>query len=260
MRVGMSLPFGGDLAGSARRIEDAGFDGAWVFDAINRGFPLPDPLMALAVAGSVTHSIELGTCVLQLGLRPPAELAARVMTAHLVCGSRLSIGVGAGSTEADFRACGVDFAERRQRFDTALDVIPRLLAGEEVDGVALTPWPATLGGPRVLIGTWARGDLIRRAANEFDGWIASAAKGGRLPEGIARYRAAGGRRALVTNITVDLTGPDTPPDPAAPFTLHCSPRQARDRLKWLADQGYDDVILRTTNYDKRNLATIRALH
>jgi alkanesulfonate monooxygenase SsuD/methylene tetrahydromethanopterin reductase-like flavin-dependent oxidoreductase (luciferase family) len=255
----MTLPFGGDLALSARRIEEAGFDGAWVFDAINRGFPLPDPLIALAVAGSVTRSIELGTSVLQLGLRPPAELAARVMTAHLVCGSRLSVGVGAGSTEADFRACGVDFAERRTRFDTALDVIPRLLAGEEIDGVALTPWPDTLGGPRILIGTWARGDLIARAAAEFDGWIASAAKGGRLPEGVARYRAAGGRRALVTNIIVDLDGPDAPAGPAAPFDLRCSPRQARDRLKWLADQGYDDAILRTDDYTERNLAAIQAL-
>lgn len=259
MRVGMSLPFGGDLAESARRIEEAGFDGAWVFDALNRGFASPDPLMALAVAGSVTRSIELGTCVLQLGLRPPAELAARVMTAHLVCGPRLSLGVGAGSTEADFRACGVDFTERRRRFDTALDVIPRLLAGEEAGGVALTPWPATLGGPRILIGTWGRGDLIRRAAGEFDGWIASAAKGGRLPEGIAGYRAAGGRRALVTNITVDLDGPDEPAEPGTPFTLNCSPRRARERLKWLADLGYDDVILRTDRHGERELAAIRAL-
>lgn len=259
MRLGMILPSGGDLAEGARRIEEAGFDGAWVFDAINRGFPLPDPLMALAVAGTATRSIELGTCVLQLGLRPPAELAARVMTAHLVCGPRLSLGVGAGSTEADFVACGTDFADRRRRFDTALDVVPRLLAGEEVDGVALTPWPQTRGGPRFLIGTWGRADLIRRAATEFDGWIASAAKGGRLPEGIARFREAGGRRALVTNITVDLDGPDEPADPAAPLSLHCSPRQARDRLKWLADLGYDDVILRTDRHGARDLAAVRAL-
>lgn len=259
MRAGIILPSGGDLADGARRIEEAGFDGAWVFDAINRGFALPDPLMALAVAGTVTHGIELGTCVLQLGLRPPAELAARIMSAHAVCGSRLSIGAGAGSTEADFRACGVDFTDRRRRFDTALDVIPRLLAGEEVDGVALAPWPETLGGPRFLIGTWGRADLIRRAATEFDGWIASAAKGGGLPEGIARFRAAGGRRALVTNIEVNLDGPDDPADPAKPFDLRCSPNQARDRLKWLADLGYDDVIFRPDSYAPGDLDAIRAL-
>lgn len=268
MRVGMILPRnepgGGpltstSLADGARRIERTGFDGAWVFDALNRGFVLPDPLTALAVAGTVTERIELGTCILQLGIRQPVELAHRVLTTHLICGDRLSLGVGAGSTRADFLACGASYEDRFTTFTGSVDLLRRIFRGDPPEGVDLTPWPATAGGPRMLIGAWAGSDWIRRAAEEFDGWICSAAKGGRLAEGIALYRDAGGRRAMVTNIAVDLTGPEEPPAEGAPFDLVCGPRQARDRLARLADLGFDDVILRTVEHTDPNLEAIRAL-
>jgi alkanesulfonate monooxygenase SsuD/methylene tetrahydromethanopterin reductase-like flavin-dependent oxidoreductase (luciferase family) len=71
MRLGVALPStdGGrplgaeTLAEAAQRIEAAGFDSAWVFDSIGRGRLQPDPLTALAVAGTVTRRIELGTGV-----------------------------------------------------------------------------------------------------------------------------------------------------------------------------------------------------
>lgn len=268
MRVGMILPRnepgGGpltstSLAEGARRIERTGFDGAWVFDALNRGFILPDPLTALAVAGTVTEQIELGTCILQLGIRHPVEVAHRVMTTHLICGDRLSLGVGAGSTRADFVACGTSYEDRFTSFTAAVEVLSSIFRGHPPPGVDLTPWPATAGGPRMLIGAWAGSEWIRRAAVDFDGWICSAAKGGRLAEGIALYRAAGGRRAMVTNISVDLQGSEDPPDEGAPFSLECGPRQAHERLAGLADLGFDDVILRTTEHTDRNLEDIRAL-
>jgi alkanesulfonate monooxygenase SsuD/methylene tetrahydromethanopterin reductase-like flavin-dependent oxidoreductase (luciferase family) len=45
---------------------------------------LPDPLTALAIAATVTRRIELGTSVLQVPLRNPADLAQRVLTTHLM--------------------------------------------------------------------------------------------------------------------------------------------------------------------------------
>jgi alkanesulfonate monooxygenase SsuD/methylene tetrahydromethanopterin reductase-like flavin-dependent oxidoreductase (luciferase family) len=64
MRLGVALPStdGGrplgaeTLAEAAQRIEAAGFDSAWVFDSIGRGRLLPDPLTALAVAGTAPGS------------------------------------------------------------------------------------------------------------------------------------------------------------------------------------------------------------
>ena len=72
------------ISEGARRIEAAGFDSAWVFDSIGRGFLLPDPLVALSVAATVTRRIELGTGVLQVPLRNPVDLAHRILTTHLV--------------------------------------------------------------------------------------------------------------------------------------------------------------------------------
>ena len=138
MRLGIVLPrvepderplSSASLADAARRIEGAGFASAWVFDSLGRGFLLPDPLTALSVAGTVTRRIELGTGVLQVPLRRPMELAHRVLTTHLVCGGRLRLGVGAGSTAADFAAVGVDFASRFRALDASLGADAQAVGG-----------------------------------------------------------------------------------------------------------------------------------
>lgn len=113
MRLGVASS--GSLAEAARNIEAAGFRGAWAYDSVGRGHLLPEPLIALAIAATVTRDLELGTGVLQVPLRDPVNLARQVLTTHLVSGGRLRLGVGAGSTAADFAAVGVDFASRFRR-------------------------------------------------------------------------------------------------------------------------------------------------
>ena len=270
MRLGVVLPVAspgggalqaGDLAEGARQAEAAGIESLWAFDAIGRGFALPDPLVALSVAATVTTSVELGTGVLQVPLRHPVELAHRVLTAHLLCGGRLLLGVGAGSTEADFRAVGADFAGRFRALDHGLSVMRRLWAGETVDGACLTPWPAATGGPPVLVGSWAGGRWIERAATDLDGWIASGAKTslGALRSGIARFRDLGGTRAVVTNLEVDLREEAGPVDESAPFMLRCSPAQAADRLATLASLGFDDAVLFPRHHSPEALQALRSL-
>src|SRR5262247_3016064 len=150
MRLGVVLPSarpdeppltGDELIRRARAVEDLGFDSFWCFDAISRGFILPDPLIAVSVAATATRRIEVGTCVLQVPLRRPVELAHRILTAHLVCQGRLSLGVGAGSTRTDFDAIGVDFDARMQQFEEALVAMRQLWRGEKVGSADLKPWP-----------------------------------------------------------------------------------------------------------------------
>jgi alkanesulfonate monooxygenase SsuD/methylene tetrahydromethanopterin reductase-like flavin-dependent oxidoreductase (luciferase family) len=269
-RFGIALPGGGgatlapaSVADAARQIEAAGFESAWVFDAIGRGWLMPDPLTSLAIAGTVTRTIELGTGILQVPLRNPVELAQRVLTTHLVSGGRLLLGVGSGSTAADFAALGLDFASRFRRLDESLTLMRRLWAGDRVGDASLGPvWPAAAGGPRVLIGSWAGSRWIVRAAKEFDGWVGSGARStwGLLRQGIARFRELGGKRAVVTNVVVDLT--QATPSPAGaddPFDLKCPPAVAHERLHHLCALGFDDVVLVVRRHDAPYLEELRQL-
>lgn len=270
MRLGAILPLagpdGGPLTGDgliagARLIEEVGFDSAWCFDAIGRGFILPDPLIAVAVAAAATTRLEVGTCILQLPLRRPVELAHRVLTAQMVCQGRLLLGVGAGSTRADFDAVGVEYGERMRLFEEGLDVMRRLWRGEQVGAASLTPWPGVAGGPPVLIGSWGGARWIPRAAREFEGWIASAARTSfaTLADGIRRFRAAGGKRAIVTNLAVDLEAPSAAPADDAPFHLRGGPADASERLRRLAALGFDDAVLVPRAATEGHLTALRAL-
>jgi alkanesulfonate monooxygenase SsuD/methylene tetrahydromethanopterin reductase-like flavin-dependent oxidoreductase (luciferase family) len=269
MRLGVSLPNssldGGPLTGAAltagaRAVERAGFDSLWCFDSIGRGFMIPDPLIAVSVVAAVTQRLELGTGILQVLLRRPVELAHRILAAYLVCGDRLLLGVGAGSTRADFEAVGVDFDTRMQQLDEALALMRRLWQGEKVGASQLQPWPSTLGGPKLLIGSWAGSTWIPRAAKEFDGWVGSGARSSvaKLREGLKRFRAAGGRRAVATNIPVDLSASEPLTDDGQ-FHLRCDAATAAQRLRMLADLGFDDAVLVTRRHGDADLAALRAL-
>jgi alkanesulfonate monooxygenase SsuD/methylene tetrahydromethanopterin reductase-like flavin-dependent oxidoreductase (luciferase family) len=145
--------------------------------------------------------------------------------------------------------------------DEALTLMRRLWRGEQVGAANLSPWPAAVGGPPVLIGSWSGKQWIPRAAKEFDGWIASAARtsSATLAAGIRRYREAGGRRAIVTNIAVDLDQPREAMPDDAPFHLRCDPDTAATRLTRLADLGFDDAVLVPRRHDEASLAPLRAL-
>jgi alkanesulfonate monooxygenase SsuD/methylene tetrahydromethanopterin reductase-like flavin-dependent oxidoreductase (luciferase family) len=148
-----------------------------------------------------------------------------------------------------------------QEFTDALATMRTLWSGEPVGAANLTPWPSTLGGPKLLIGSWGGKQWIPRAAKDFDGWIASAAKTSfaTLAEGIQRYRAAGGTRAIVTNIAVDLSQPTAPLADDVPFHLRCGREAAAERLRRLADLGFDDAILVRPGQTDADLAAMRSL-
>ncbi len=255
MKLGINMPFvradgdvltAKDIMARARMIEDAGFDGIWIGDAIGRmRLTRPDPLMWLLPAAAATEHIEVGTAIFQVPLRNPVDLAVRLMTMHAQTGHRFVAGVGAGSTLEDFEAAMVDFESRFKVLSDSLKLIRRLLDGEKVGATDLNPWPSAKGGPPILVGAWASGRWLKRCVDEFDGWIAS---GGRtnvptLREGIKRYRDMGGKRAVVATVPVDLTAGTTPMKDDEGFNLRCDPEEANARLSMLAEMGFTDVLL-----------------
>lgn len=216
------------LAEQAKQLESAGYSSLWTAQAIGRGFMITDPLIALSVAATVTEKVELGTAVLQASLYHPADLAHRVSSLAQIAGDRLILGLGAGSTEADFKAFDRDYGGRFSTFRTMLPAVRNFLATGAHQSTQLSIWPQVLGRVRLYFGTWGAG--VERAAREFDGWIASGHY--RSPPEVAaalvRYRAAGGGRAIVSTLILNRET-----DLGA----------LREKLQAFASAGFDDAVV-----------------
>ncbi|MFJ8926078.1 LLM class F420-dependent oxidoreductase [Streptomyces sp. NPDC102364] len=99
MRIGvMSGPERGDSARKAARMlddvrwaEEAGFDTVWI-PQVPTDF---DALTAIALMGSVTSRIELGTAVVPVHAQHPVALARQALSVHAAAQGRLALGVGA---------------------------------------------------------------------------------------------------------------------------------------------------------------------
>ena len=215
----------GDLA---RAVEAEGFDSIWAPRMIGRGRLALDPIVAIAAAATATRRIEVGTAIVQVSLYHPVDLLHRILSLRQLAGDRLTLGVGPGSTAADFEAVGRDYATRFSVFTSSLAALREGLASGKVGDVDLTPPRPLIGGQRLVYGTWGKG--VERAAAEFDGWVASALHRtddeviGALP----RYRAAGGERAIVSSI-VHAPGGD--------------PGELSERLGRFAEAGFDDAVV-----------------
>jgi len=251
------------IVGVAQRVESLGFDGIWVTDAFGRGWATLDPMVLLGVLCSSTKRIELGTCVVQIPIRHPVEHAHRVQTVNLLSAGRLRLGIGTGSTRADFEAVQADYDTRFKVLPGMLETMRRTWNGEPIYGPAITQWPGTEGGPPVLLGAWRSPRWINLAATRCQGWIASGIHGTweDAEIGLRMYRDAGGERAVLANIFTDLRSEPTIPAVGRPLgiSLICSPTEARDRLRRVEDLGFDDALLVCPADDPGQLETMRNL-
>jgi alkanesulfonate monooxygenase SsuD/methylene tetrahydromethanopterin reductase-like flavin-dependent oxidoreductase (luciferase family) len=236
------------MAEYARRVEAAGFPGISIGDSLGRGRPTLDPLVALAALATATERVELGIGVLQVPLRNAVELAHRVQSVQALSGNRLRLGVGSGSTKADFDLLGADYEKRFGTFRRSLDTMRRAWRGEMLDsGGTLTPWPGCEGGPPLLLGAWRSARWITYAAEHCQGWEASGrySSWDDLEHGMRIYRDAGGTNAVLANVAIDLAERPESAEMAqvSHVSLICPPEEARARLKRIADMGFDEVQL-----------------
>jgi alkanesulfonate monooxygenase SsuD/methylene tetrahydromethanopterin reductase-like flavin-dependent oxidoreductase (luciferase family) len=247
----------------AREVEARGFAGLWVTDAFGRGRPTLDPVGLMNIIAAVTDRVEIGTCVLQVPVRHPVELAHRIAGLHAMTGDRLKLGLGSGSTKADFDLVGADYDARFKTLMNSLDTMRRAWRGEKLtpEGTALAPWPGTEGGPALLLGAWRNKRWIVYAAEECQGWIASGLypRPEELEAGMKFYRDVGGRRAVLANVIVDLhgNGGDMPLGGRASVMLTGGEAAARAKLQWIRDVGFDDVLCMTRPENLDDLSRLR---
>jgi alkanesulfonate monooxygenase SsuD/methylene tetrahydromethanopterin reductase-like flavin-dependent oxidoreductase (luciferase family) len=235
------------MADYARRIEAAGFPGIWVGDSLGRGRPTLDPLIELSVLAAVTQRVELGISVLQLPLRNPIELAHRVQSVQALSGNRLRLGVGSGSTRADFELLGYDYDHRFGIMKRALETMRRAWRGEPTNaGGALSLWPECEGGPPILMGAWRSPRWITFAAQECAGWTPSGrySSWDDLEHGMRIFRDAGGTNAVLANVAIDLAQrPESAALAEVTTSLVCPPDEAKRRMQRFKDIGFDEVLL-----------------
>jgi alkanesulfonate monooxygenase SsuD/methylene tetrahydromethanopterin reductase-like flavin-dependent oxidoreductase (luciferase family) len=245
----------------ARQVEARGFAGLWVTDAFGRGRPTLDPVGLMNIIAVVTERVEIGTCVLQVPVRHPVELAHRVAGLHAMTGARLQLGLGSGSTKADFDLVGADYEARFKTLMSSVEVMRRAWRGEPLESGALPPWPGTEGGPAVMLGAWRNRRWIVYAAEQCQGWIASGlySQPEELASGMKIYRDAGGRRAVLANVILDLRGGgrDMPLGGRATVMLTGSQTEALDRIRRIRDVGFDDILCMTQPESLDDLARLR---
>src|SRR5947209_20592710 len=121
------------FAGFAREVERKGFAGLWMTDSFGRGRATLDPIVLMSVTAAVTDRIEIGTCVLQVPVRHPIELAHRIQSLHALTGDRLMLGLGSGSTQADFDLVGEDYTQRFKTLMSSLEIMKRAWRGERLE-------------------------------------------------------------------------------------------------------------------------------
>lgn len=172
MKVGVQLPEverpvgWPELAEMAALIESAGFDSVWVGEHLlyeidgARVGPW-EAWSVLAAVAAITERVEIGPLVAALPFHNPALLAKQAATVDEISGGRLVLGIGAGWNQLEFRAFGLPFDRRVDRFAEGFEILRRLLAGERVEfhgefhdvtGAELLPRPRP-GGPPLMIGS-----------------------------------------------------------------------------------------------------------
>jgi probable F420-dependent oxidoreductase len=185
-RVGVFLPLAGldweALRARAELVERLGFESLWLDDHFwfptRPDEPHLDVLTALAALAVATRRLTIGPLVLCQSYRSPALLAKMAATLAQVSGGRLTLGLGAGWMEEEYRAYGYPFPTPRVRHEQLVETVeilrrmwrePRATyAGEHyaVRSAPALPKPDRL--PLILGGASER--LLRLCARHADGW------------------------------------------------------------------------------------------
>jgi alkanesulfonate monooxygenase SsuD/methylene tetrahydromethanopterin reductase-like flavin-dependent oxidoreductase (luciferase family) len=154
-----------------RSIEEAGMDGVFVTDHLfvshgkgrREAEGGGDPFVRLAMAGTLSERLMLGTSVVNIGLAHPAlALRSFLELAALFGGGRVLAGIGAGWNREEFDALGMEFPALAARMDRLEDAakLARALFDEgfaELEGAQISARELTLGAapspaPRLLFG------------------------------------------------------------------------------------------------------------
>ncbi|MGE0219179.1 LLM class F420-dependent oxidoreductase [Mycolicibacterium sp.] len=148
-----------------------------------------DPFVAMGFAAAHTTTLRLIPNIVVLPYRNPFIVAKAGATLDLLSGGRFTLAVGVGYLKREFAAVGVDFDERAELFEEALQVIRGIwttdgmsFEGRHFSAAGITAHPRPVSTPHPPI--WVGGNTSaarERVASYGQGWCPF-----RAPAGLAQ--------------------------------------------------------------------------
>jgi alkanesulfonate monooxygenase SsuD/methylene tetrahydromethanopterin reductase-like flavin-dependent oxidoreductase (luciferase family) len=121
-------------------------------------------LVANAAAAALTERVQVFVNLVVGPLHPTPLLAKQLATLDVLAGGRLTVGLGVGGREGDYRAAESSFRHRHARLDQQVAGLRRAWSGEPLgDGAVIGPPPVQAGGPPLLAGAMGPKALARAA-------------------------------------------------------------------------------------------------
>jgi F420-dependent oxidoreductase-like protein len=186
VHTGVARTSTAELQALWRRIEDAGFDWISIWDHFYAADGTGEPMCLEAVSihaalALATTRVRCGSLVYSVGYRHPAVLANAMATLDQLSGGRITLGLGAGWLDAEYRAYGIPFPPapvRLRQLDEGIQCVRALLteesatfAGEyfSLHDAKCEPKPVQARLP-LWIGGGGEQVTLRIAAQHADGW------------------------------------------------------------------------------------------
>ena len=251
---------------SARRLDEAGYDGVWAWDHfMGRGdptVPVVECWTALSMAAGATSRINVASFVTNVMNRHPTVVARMASTMQIASGGRLRLGIGIGGHPAEHQAYGIDFPpapERVARLEEAVAVIRALWTGGPITRESpfyplsdAWAFPVPVPPPPIIVGGETAAGA-RLAGRIGDGWTAFNDNfEANLPQYLEAL-AASGRRREDQRVYVGFQG-----DWLGDETLTGSPWLTEPHETWARWQeaGADGaIVLARTTADVDQLVT-----
>jgi F420-dependent oxidoreductase-like protein len=185
-----------EIVERARLAEDAGFEGAWVFDHFKALYADPkgpslEAWTLLAGLARETTRVRLGPLVTGMTHRHPSVLAAEVVTVDHLSGGRVECAVGGAWNQPEHRELGIEFPSVRDRMDRleeGVQVLRKLFTEDDVsfegrhyrlESATYRPRPVQQPHPPIWVGGSGRKRLLPiagRHADVWHGWADNAAE------------------------------------------------------------------------------------
>ena len=130
MKLGLSLGYWGarpnDATAIVREAEQLGFDSVWAAEAYGS-----DAVTVLSWLGALTSRIKLGSGILQIPARTPANTAMTAATLDMLSGGRVLLGLGVSGPQVVEGWHGVPYGKPLVRTREYVEILRKIWAREE---------------------------------------------------------------------------------------------------------------------------------